>query len=212
MSIRLQCLALMLMLCLWITGCTPTAETQLDEQRNPHYLAGKEKLGALDFKGAIESFERAVEDNPRSAFAHFELGVLYEQKESDYAAALYHYNKALKLRPNGHPAEIIRQRIPGCKQELVSPIRSRLSIPTCCARRKTSAPKMPRCAASSNCSAPSWQAGLRRRCWKIHPPTRARNRSPPAVALRPSIPVRALRRRRRPVHPPPAPVAGALMS
>jgi LysM repeat protein len=119
MSIRLRCAALMLMLCLWMSGCSPTAETQLDEQRNPHYLAGKEKLGALDYKGAIESFERAVEDNPRSAFAHFELGVLYEQRESDYATALYHYNRALKLRPNGHPAEIIRQRIPGCKQELV---------------------------------------------------------------------------------------------
>ena len=119
MSIRLRCHALMLMLCLGFSGCTPTSETQLDEQRNPHYLAGKEKLGALDYKGAIESFERAVEDNPRSALAHFELGVLFEQRESDYAAALYHYNKALKLRPNGYPSENIRQRIPACKQELV---------------------------------------------------------------------------------------------
>lgn len=118
MSIRLRCLALMLMLCLGFSGCTPTAETQMDEQRNPHFLAGREKVGALDYKGAIESFERAVEDNPRSALAHFELGVLYE-RESDYVAALYHFNKALKLRPNGNPAEIIRQRIPGCKQELV---------------------------------------------------------------------------------------------
>ena len=67
----------MLMLCLALAGCTPTAESQMDEQRNPHYLAGKEKLGALDYKGAIESFERAVEDNPRSALAHFELGVLF---------------------------------------------------------------------------------------------------------------------------------------
>ncbi len=118
MSLRPQCAALMLMLCLALAACSPTAETQLDEQRNPHFLAGREKLGALDYKGAIESFERAVEDNPRSAFAHFELGVLYE-READYAAALYHYNKAVKLRPNGNPAEIIRQRIPACKQELV---------------------------------------------------------------------------------------------
>ena len=118
MSLRPQCAALMLMLCLALAACSPTAETQLDEQRNPHFLAGREKLGALDYKGAIESFERAVEDNPRSAFAHFELGVLYE-READYAAALYHYNKAVKLRPDGNPAEIIRQRIPACKQELV---------------------------------------------------------------------------------------------
>lgn len=105
--------------CLGFSGCSPTAESQLDEQKNPHYLAGREKIGALDYKGAIESFERAIEDNPRSALAHFELGVLLETRENDYAGALYHYNKAIKLRPNGHPAETIRQRIPGCKQELV---------------------------------------------------------------------------------------------
>lgn len=91
----------------------------LDEQQNPHYRAGKDKLSGLDYKGAIESFERAVEDNPRSVLAHFELGVLFEQHANDYAAALYHYNRALKLRPGDYPAENIRQRIPACKQELL---------------------------------------------------------------------------------------------
>ena len=76
-------------------------------------------MSALDYKGAIDCFERAVEENPRSALAHFELGVLYDQHENDYAAALYHYNKALKLRPTGYPSDNIRQRIPACKQELI---------------------------------------------------------------------------------------------
>jgi len=105
--------------CLCWCGCPRPPENQSDEQRNRHYVAAREKLAALDYKGAIESFERAVEDNPRSALAHFELGVLYETRENDFAAALYHYNKALKLRPNAYPADNIRQRIPGCKQELV---------------------------------------------------------------------------------------------
>jgi tetratricopeptide (TPR) repeat protein len=119
MSLRLWCLVLTLALYAAGPGCSPTAETQLDEQQNPHFKAGREKLSSLDYKGAIESFDRALEDNPRSALAHFELGVLFEQHANDYAAALYHYNKALKLRPNGNPAENIRQRIPGCKQELL---------------------------------------------------------------------------------------------
>ena len=119
MSLRLRYLAPMLALCVALSSCSPTAERQLDEQQNPHFKAGREKLSALDYRGAIESFEHAVEDNPRSALAHFELGVLFEQHANDYAAALYHYNKALKLRPNGNPADIIRQRIPGCKQELL---------------------------------------------------------------------------------------------
>ena len=105
--------------CLWLCGCPKPPEGQTDEQKNRHYVAGKEKLAALDYKGAIESFERAVEDNPRSALAHFELGVLFETRENDYVSALYHYNRALKLRPNSYPADNINQRIPGCKQELV---------------------------------------------------------------------------------------------
>ncbi len=114
-----RCDALVLLLCLGLSGCSPTAESQMDEQKNPHFQAGKEKLGALDYNGAIECFERALEDNPRSALAHFELGVLFDQHEIDYAAAIYHYNKALKLRPTGYPADNILQRIPACRQELI---------------------------------------------------------------------------------------------
>ncbi len=107
------------LLCLGLCGCPRPAENQTDEQKSPHYVAGKEKLAALDYRGAIESFERATEENPRSALAHFELAVLFETRANDYAAALYHYNKALKLRPNGYPADNVRQRIPGCRQEMV---------------------------------------------------------------------------------------------
>ncbi len=119
MSLCLRLLPLVSLLFLAWSGCSPTAETQLDEQRNSNYQTGKERLSALDYKGAIEAFERATEDNPRSALAHYELGVLYDQHENDYAAALYHYNKALKLRPNAYPADNVRLRIPACKQELV---------------------------------------------------------------------------------------------
>jgi LysM repeat protein len=110
---------MLLPLCSWLSGCAPTAEGQFDEQNNPHFRAGKQKLSAFDYKAAIESFERALEENPRSALTHFELGVLYEQQEHDYAAALYHYNKVLKLRPSGYPSDNVRQRIPACRQELL---------------------------------------------------------------------------------------------
>ena len=119
MSLRRSASALALLLCFWSAGCHPSSERQSAEQDNPHFKAGREKREALDYKGAIEAFESALEDNPRSVLAHFELGVLYEQQEADYAAALYHYNRALKLRPSGYPADNIRQRIPACKQEMV---------------------------------------------------------------------------------------------
>lgn len=101
-------------------GCFPAADSQLDEQKNPYYLAGKERVASRDYKGAIEAFEKALEVNPRSALAHFELGVLFEQRENDYPAAIHHYNKVLQLRPSGdYPAEHAKLRIPACKQELV---------------------------------------------------------------------------------------------
>lgn len=95
----------------------------MDEQKNPYFVAGKERAAARDFKGAIEAFEKALEDNPRSALAHFELAVLYEQhgdrNQDDYVSAMYHYNRVVKLRPNEYPADNARQRLAGCKQELV---------------------------------------------------------------------------------------------
>jgi tetratricopeptide (TPR) repeat protein len=119
MSHWLRCGLLLLLFGLAGSGCRPQPETSLDEQKNSHYQTGKERLNALDYKGAVVAFERALEDNPRSALAHWELGVLFDQHQNDYAAALYHYKKALQLRPSGYPAEIIRQRIPACRQELI---------------------------------------------------------------------------------------------
>ncbi len=120
MVLKLRHLAVVLLGGLGLCGCLPTATSQLDEQKNPYYLAGKERAASRDYKGAIEAFEKALEVNPRSALAHFELGVLYDQRENDYAAAIYHYNKVLQLRPRGeYPAENAKLRIPACKQEMV---------------------------------------------------------------------------------------------
>ena len=63
----------------------------------------------MDYQGAIQAFEESLEANPHSAAAHFELGWLYDEKESDPAAAIYHYQQYLKLSPErrqrrGHQA------------------------------------------------------------------------------------------------------------
>jgi LysM repeat protein len=76
----------------------------------------------MDFTGAIEEFEKAVKANPDSASAHFELGWLYEQKEPDPAAAIYHYEQFLKLRPDYNNPTAIRDRINNCKQDLAKTV------------------------------------------------------------------------------------------
>ncbi|MCX8156428.1 MAG: LysM peptidoglycan-binding domain-containing protein [Verrucomicrobiae bacterium] len=106
-------------------GCFPPTDSALDESKEPYYVLGQRKLGSFDYKGAVEAFEKALEVNPRSSSAHFQLGVLYEQKiaeENSYAIAIYHYNKFLQLRPRSPHAEIVKQRIIACKQELAKPI------------------------------------------------------------------------------------------
>ncbi len=108
--------------CLLLCGCWPTGPAPLDEQKESNFLTGKARAQDRDFDGAIEAFERALEVDPHSASAHFELAVIYDQQKNDYAAALYHYEKARRLRPNGSPAEIARDRLEVCKRELAKTV------------------------------------------------------------------------------------------
>ena len=106
-----------------LAGCLPPTEGPLDEGKNPYFVKGKERVTERDYQGAIDAFEQALQENPRSALAHYELGMLFEQhgsqKEEDYVAAIFHYYQAIKLRPRAYPSENALQRIPGCKQELL---------------------------------------------------------------------------------------------
>ena len=73
----------------------------------------------MDFDGAIEAFEKALEVNPRSASAHLELGVLYEKDNRDCAAAIYHFKRYLELMSTNVPnAGMISDHILACKQVL----------------------------------------------------------------------------------------------
>ena len=99
------------------SGCFPS-RTQLDEEKESHFLAGKARANALDYQGGLECFEKAIEANPRSAAAHFEAGMICEKYKPDYAAAIYHFNKFLELRPGSPYAQVVNQHILACKQEL----------------------------------------------------------------------------------------------
>src|SRR4029453_17693467 len=45
--------------CLAYNGCSPLAENQADEQKDPHFQTAKSRRRNLDFRGAIEAFEKA---------------------------------------------------------------------------------------------------------------------------------------------------------
>jgi tetratricopeptide (TPR) repeat protein len=112
---------LVLWLALGCGGCIPGG-AHVDEEKDPHFQRGRSLVNSQDFKGAVEEFEEAVETNPRSAAAHFELGWLYENKVNNFAAAIYHYQRYLQLQPDSDRAHAIdvQERIRGCKQQLAN--------------------------------------------------------------------------------------------
>lgn len=116
--------------CLCLTGCTPPTAGTVDEAKDPHFLRGQDLMTRLDYRGAIEAFEKALENNPRSAAAHFELGFLYEQRENDPPAAIYHFDRFLKLRPKSERGDIVKDHIVGCKMELAKTLLLTTGAPT----------------------------------------------------------------------------------
>jgi LysM repeat protein len=106
-------------LALGLSGCIP-GDSHADEEKDPHYQSGINLVNSQDFKGAVEEFEKALETNPRSAAAHFQLGWLYDNKINDSAAAIYHYQRHLQLIPNSDRTRSVQERIHLCKQELAN--------------------------------------------------------------------------------------------
>ena len=126
------CLPVALLL-LAVNGCAPSESGPLDDEKEPHYVLGKGRVNAMDYAGAIEAFNEALEVNPRSAAAHFQLACLFDTKSSEPAAAIYHYQEFLRLNPKADNAEVIRQRIYSCKQQLAADV---LPLPSAPAAQK----------------------------------------------------------------------------
>jgi len=105
-----------------VNGCAPSESSQLDDEKEPHFVLGKSRVNAMDYAGAIEAFGESLEVNPHSAAAHFQLACLFDTKQSDAAAAIYHYQEFLRFNPKADNAEVVRQRIYSCKQQLAADV------------------------------------------------------------------------------------------
>jgi LysM repeat protein len=100
---------------LGLSGCYPSADNSVDEERDPYYLSGKSRLSSMDYDGAVTAFENALISNPKSAAAHLQLGLLCEERQTNYPAAIYHLEKHLELKPKSNMSETVRQHILDCK-------------------------------------------------------------------------------------------------
>ncbi len=109
----------MLSLTAVLSGCLPSSSSNVDEEKDLHYINGRNRVSGLDYKGAVDEYEKALETNPRNSAAHRELGFVCGEQMKDYAAAIYHLQQYLKLRPNADNAKIIGDWIRTYKSELV---------------------------------------------------------------------------------------------
>jgi LysM repeat protein len=119
---RLVVGATVLSLGLGLGGCDSSGQGTADDEKELHFVLGQNRVNAMDYQGAVEAFEESLEVNPHSAAAHFQLAMLYDEKESNPAAAIYHYQQYLRYEPNASNAEVVQQRIYTCKQQLAADV------------------------------------------------------------------------------------------
>jgi LysM repeat protein len=100
-------------------GCVPPGGSGQNEESDPDFRVGMNRKNSGNYARAIESFERALHRNPQSASAHFELGLLYYQNVTNYASAIYHFDRVDRLQPGFSRIDLVRELIKNCKQELV---------------------------------------------------------------------------------------------
>jgi LysM repeat protein len=113
---------LSLLLILILSGCSQFKRSSLEDEKDPHFIEGKKRVNALDWDGALRSFERALQSNPNNAAAHLELGIIFDQRKNDFIPAMYHYQKHLVLRTNSPMAEVVNQNLIACKRELAKTV------------------------------------------------------------------------------------------
>lgn len=99
------------------TACFPWSDSPREDDHPLINEAVARK--ALSPREAERLLEKALEANPRLARAHWELALIRLNQTSNYAAAVYHLQKVLELRPDWPHANTARQLITQAKLELV---------------------------------------------------------------------------------------------
>ena len=98
---RRRAVVLSLLITFWLAGCDRSpfndSERALDQ--------AEQKQAAQDFRGAANSYERALDGTSKTADVHFRLGLLYDGKLDDPVGAVHHFRRYIEFLPNGPHAK-----------------------------------------------------------------------------------------------------------
>lgn len=83
-------------------------ETLVAQKARYYYNLGVAYTNAKAYPDAMDAYIKALEFDPRIAEAHYNLGLLYEEVEKDYARAALHYNNYLTVKPDAPDREQVK--------------------------------------------------------------------------------------------------------
>ncbi len=97
MRVRYLAGALLLPIALTFAGC----EQWLQRQPKDLMERAQKKVNTGDFRGAIRSYEAALDGTAATAEAHYKMAILYDEKLKSPLDAMHHFQRYLELAPTG---------------------------------------------------------------------------------------------------------------
>jgi tetratricopeptide (TPR) repeat protein len=113
----MKCVFLFMAALVLATGCDPSGKSP----GTGEYTARAKRLaGQGEFATAAAAYEQALQEDPRLANVHLEVGLLYDEKLGDPIAAIYHYRQFIKLTPQPEKQQVVKDFIQRAELTLAS--------------------------------------------------------------------------------------------
>ena len=101
-----------------LTACGRFTGGDLDH--NSDYIRARNAEAAGDFHVAATYYGKVLRALPDAGRAHFEYGVLCDEKLGDPLAAIYHYRQFLELEPNSDHRQVVEGYLQRAKLTLAA--------------------------------------------------------------------------------------------
>ena len=89
--------AVLLVLLAMLSGCDRSPFDRTEQSMDQ----GEQKQAARDYRGAINSYERALDGTEKTSDAHFRMAIIYAEKLNDPVSAVHHFRRYMEISPNG---------------------------------------------------------------------------------------------------------------
>lgn len=108
---------LTMLLLLALAACKPAGT---DPEQSASYDQAHKSADAGDWKAAAAFYRQTLDEFPKFARGHLDLGLLYDEKLADPVPAIYHYRRYLELEPNGDKRRVVEDFIERARLSLAS--------------------------------------------------------------------------------------------